>query len=344
MRLLLVHPGAPFSVSDVYDGLSAALQRAGHQVVDYELGARIGWTKHFARLIWEENGREAGLPEPTDEDALYLAGRDLPYVAARQEVDATLVVTAAYLHPDVLAIMARAGMPVGVVFTESPYEDREQAEILPYVSIAWTNERVSAAPLSATGTPVHYLPCAYDPIKHHPPLPGFHTLLPKHDIVFVGSGFKSRLELLLAVDWEGLGIDLGLYGTWSKEAREGRLGKYIKGGITSNETAAALYREAKIGLNLYRQGEGAESLNPRAVELAACGVFTISDYRPEVAEVFGDAVPTFDGPAELEQLVRRWLADNAGRQRLAARLPAAVASRSFDQTAAQVVSQLQEVI
>jgi spore maturation protein CgeB len=338
-----VHPGPSWSVADVATGLFSALKRAGHELIEYPLGDHLAHSQAFAAWLWRRNGKAAGIPKPDAADAIFLASRDIPYWAARHEVDATLVVTAAYVHPDALAVMQRAGMPVGVVFTETPY-DRAEVDILPYIRVAWTNERAAVPAFRRINRAVHYLPCAYDPERHRPEgetVP-FADGTPCHDVVFVGSDFKERVDLLASVDWTG--IDLGLYGAWSKAARRSPIGRYVRDGVIDNADAVRLYQRAKIGLNLYRRAEGAESLNPRAVELAACGAFTVSEYRAEVPEVFGDLVPTFRNGAELEQCIRRWLGDGANRQRLAARLPAAVASRSFDQTAAQVVSQLAEVI
>ena len=83
---------------------------------------------------------------------------------------------------------------------------------------------------------------------------------------------------------------------------------------STTRTTAALYRAAKIGLNLHRSSATygrnmprilhAESMNPRAYELAATQSFQISDWRPEVQETFVGAVPTFQSAAELERLIR----------------------------------------
>ena len=117
---------------------------------------------------------------------------------------------------------------------------------------------------------------------------------------------------------------------------------------------AALYRRAKIGLNLYRGSKGwgkgapqiehAESLNPRAYELAAVGAFHLSTPRAEVTDVFGDLVPTCATPAEASQLIRRWLADADGRARVAAQLPACVAEMSWRERARQVIGDIQTLL
>jgi glycosyltransferase involved in cell wall biosynthesis len=130
------------------------------------------------------------------------------------------------------------------------------------------------------------------------------------------------------------------------------LRRYVRGGQITNQTTTALYRNAKIGLNLYRSSMGwgkdaerlpagyAESCNPRAYELAATGCFAVSEYRPEVPEVFGDLVPTFRTPDELAAQVARWLADDAGRARVREALPAQVRPQSWDARVDQMLANM----
>src|SRR5207245_643231 len=104
------------------------------------------------------------------------------------------------------------------------------------------------------------------------------------------------------------------YGLWDDGLREDSpLRQYVHEGIVPNELAAALYRQAKIGLNLYRSSRDfdsgtrittAESLNPRALELAADGCFQISTWRAEVWEVFNHSVPTYEDARHLDWLIR----------------------------------------
>jgi hypothetical protein len=175
--------------------------------------------------------------------------------------------------------------------------------------------------------------------------------VPAHDVVFVGSGFKERIELLSAVDWTG--IDFGLYGAWRGLPSRHPLRKHLRDSEVDNVYAAALYRKAKVGLNLFRSSIGhadtararippksAESLSPRLLELAACGTFIVSEWRREVGEVFGGAVPTFRDAAGLQSLLREWLPREADRATRAQGLPARVADRTFDGMARTVVRDL----
>jgi hypothetical protein len=352
LRLCMVHPGASVSTADVHDGLVAALRDRGHEIVPYQLDTRIARAGAWLYLNWRRAKRERpDITKPTSVDVMYQAGLEAIHRALRADCEWVLVVSAMYLHPDVLVMLKRAGRRIGLVFTESPYDDDRQARVAPLADVCWTNERASVPILRAANPNTHYLPHAFDPLRHNPAIRiTGEADLPRHDVVFVGTLFSERQEVLQAVDWSG--IDLGLYGQQPYLGSRAKLRQHVKGSIVPNDVTAALYRRARIGLNLYRTSigfgkgtpriAGAESLNPRALELAAAGCFTISDYRAEVMEVFGDLVPTFRTPAELETLVRRYLSDDAGRERVRSMLPGAVSGRDFAAMAARVEAGLRQ--
>jgi spore maturation protein CgeB len=254
-----------------------------------------------------------------------------------------------YLHPDVLELMRRAHLRTAVLFTESPYQDQEQARLAQLVDVCWTNERTSVSFLRQFNPCTFYVRHAYDPERHQPV--AHPADVAAHDVVFVGSGFQERLDLLASVHWSG--IDLGLYGTWTLLPARHPLRRHIRAGLIDNDMATALYSRAKIGLNLHRRSchyerapvmiPRADSMNPRAYELAACGIFQISDRRAEVQETFGTSVPTFDNPAALERLVRLALADDAGRTYLAEQARLAIAPHTFAARAAQLIAELESL-
>ena len=85
---------------------------------------------------------------------------------------------------------------------------------------------------------------------------------------------------------------------------------------------------------------GAESMNPRGYELAGSGTFFITDVRPEVTEIFGDLVPTFETSQQLEDQIRYWLAHDEERRQVAERLPDAIAPHTFDDRVEKVLEVL----
>lgn len=344
MKILLVHPGASMSTADVYNGLLAGLQGRGHKVYEYALDGRIERAGAWLTYNWRKGGKQEGL-RPQSADILYMAGEELVARSLRLMPDVVLVVSAMYLHPDVLELLRRARMRVAILLTESPYDDARQRLVFPLADVVWTNERSSARELR-----VGYLRHAWAPEVHASQPQENDAAVPAHDVVFVGTGFAERIEALAAVNWDG--IDLALYGSWDLMGSRNHLRRFVRGEYVSNAFAAALYRKAKIGLNLYRTSKGfgkdapridhAESLNPRAYELAATGCFTVSDYREEVTETFGSLVPTFAEPSEIRPLLDRWLADDAGRARVRALLPSTVAGHTWHARAAQIEADLND--
>jgi hypothetical protein len=353
VKLLLLGPGASWSTADVAAGLRYGLKAHGVDVVDYALDARIARAQGWLHYNWRRaRKRNPAIPKPNVADVFFQAGHDALAMALYHDVDAVLAVSGMFLHPDVVTMMKRAHLKVCVLFTETPYDLEQELAMAARVDGCWTHERSAVAAFQAVNPHSGYLPHAWHPERHRPgPQPG-DELVAAHDVVFVGSDFEERRAWLAAVDWTG--IDLGLYGSWEGIGARHRLRPFVKAGPIDNATTAALYRRAKIGLNLYRTSRGwgrhtpkiahAESLNPRAYELAACGAFHLSSDRAEVREVFGSRVPTVTTPAGAASLIRQWLADDAGRTRLAAELPACVAESSWGTRATTMIGDLQTLL
>ena len=353
VKILLIHPGASWSTADVEAGLRYGLETHGVEVIRYRLDARIeraGSWLHFAYRKAKKTNPE--IPKPSKADVLYQASSDVLAMALRHQVDCVLVVSAMCLHPDIIILMKRAGLRVTVLFTETPYDIAQELKIAKLVDGCWTNERSAVDTFKAVNPCTTYLPHGWHPGRHFVSARSISNDIPQHDVVFVGSGFSERIAWFNAIDWTG--IDLGLYGTWKGLGLNAQLRACIKGNQVDNQMASALYRRAKIGLNLYRRSMGfgrkapqierADSLSPRAYELAACGAFHISDDRAEVREVFGDLVPTFRTPNEAADLIRHWLKDDEARLLVASQLPACVAESSWVQRAAGVIGDVQSLL
>ena len=351
MKIFAIHPGASTSTCDVYDGLISGLRALGHTVATYNLDVRINRASSWLRFCYEQAKKEKpDTPEPNSADGLWQACSDSIAMALWNKPDWVLIVSAMYYPKAFIKLLKRAGLRVALLLTESPYDDEPHYALAACADMCWTNERTSVKRIRICNPNTYYLAHAYDHTRHCPTNgDGAAPEIASHDVVFVGTGFRERVDLLEKVDWTG--IDFGLYGTWEMVSSRSPLKKYAQEKYLKNDFTAALYRRAKIGLNLHRTSRGfgsdvdrvntAESLNPRAYELAACGCFYVSDERAELREVFGDAVPTFKTPKELEHQIRYWLEHEEERKAAAKRLPQVVSGHTWLERARQVVGDLE---
>lgn len=316
MRILLIHPAVDFSTTDVADGIRSGLIALGHEVADFRLNRRL----HASEVAHDALFGAAG---PANVGEMFLhASEGIPYRAIMERAEWALFVHGAGLHPAPLMALRRIGVRVAGVFTEAPYESVADRELgfCQYVDVAFVNERTALGTFQAAldrsgGGVAAYLPHAHRPEVHHADL--VCSSEDRCDVLFVGTGFPERQELFEQVDWTG--VDLRLGGVWPWLDASNGLHRYLRSGGVKNADLARLYRGARIVLNPHRYAAGAESANPRVYEAAACGAFQIADYRAEIAEVFGDAVPMYTPgvPWQLGALVRRYLADDDLRQRCA---------------------------
>lgn len=324
MKILFVWSAAEFSTFDVARGYSNALKRMGHEVFDFRTYARIKY--HALALGNDPVDKEAKDNVPL---ALRLASEGMVVEALRYRVDLVVAICGMGLHPDGLELLTRAGFPIALYFTEAPYDDKFHITYAQHIGHVFTNDRWSAR---AHGW--GYLAHAYDPEIHRP-----RRSKKSVDVLVIGTGWKERQQLLEGVDWTG--INLQIRGWWMGIKKGTPLWPYYKAGPVDNERSAKLYSTAKVCINQHRFHADAESLNPRAMELAACGALQVSDWRAEAADVFGDALPIYASSATLEFQLRRLLAMTPeARQAMAdeQRAKVGAGAHTFDDRAAQLMA------
>lgn len=356
MKLLVVSPGSLYSTTEVHSGLCNGFRAAGCEVIEWNTAKELAATDTWARVIYERQGKHVPkrglLPnERTPEDEEFMtavcaeAHQRIVWDAMSGRADAVIFISGHMVPDSVLwSLSRRHGGPVttGLIFTESPYEDKRLRHQGALVDLCWTNDENSQGALAG------YLPMAYDPSIHTPRPRGVPDGGWAHDVVFVGVGYEERVGLLESVDWSG--IDLGLYGDWHHVNIKSPLYPFVRQGIIPNSEATDLYRRSKVGLNLYRTTtdyfnggkpavEGAYSLNPRAYELAACRVPQVSQWRPEWPDVFGSQDWT-TAKEDLGVSVRRLLDDDSLRESVADAQLACVQGHSYNDRALKVLADL----
>ena len=332
MRVLVVHPGPAFSVADVANGWEKALHQLGAEVIPFSMGD--------AMTFCEAGLKATGKPDDDGQTAARLANGFLRQTVYDSWPDLVLVVSAFFVTPDTYRIIRSRGHKIAALFTESPYEDDNQAAIAPFVDLAGVNDPTNLEQFRACQPNTHYFPHAYDPDIHHPrpATPGYES-----DFAFIGTGYPERVSFFEQVDFDG--IDARIGGNWS-ELRDGSpLLRHLVHPIDvccPNAEAVEWYRGAKVNANIYRQQAQRPGLvegwamGPREVELAASGSFFLTERRGENADVL-PMVPTFSGPDEFSEQLRWWLARPEARAAVVAEAREAVIDRTFTANAGQLL-------
>lgn len=311
-------------------GYHRALAVLGHDVRPIDLPKRLGFF-------------EAALGDGREDEAARLAADAIAAECLRLRPDLVLIVCGIGLHPDVYPLLRRAGLRTAWIASECPYQDQAQIALAALTDYCFVNDRASVMPFRRVNPRTWYLPPAHDPEIHRPIAVGPEN---RSDVFLVGTGFGERVRFLEAVDWTG--IDFKLFGLWEL-APESPLRRHYRPRLVPNDEAARWYSGARVCLNLHRADKGwatpgdlvgaAYSINPRAYEIAACGAFQVcDDSRPELADVFGCAVPTFRTPEDLGGLIRWALADDAARAELAATARDRVAPHTFTARAKALIA------
>lgn len=335
MRILFIHPAIEISVIDVSRGYRSALERAGHIVRDYYLGKRMMY--HQKALPTEVNNNAQLISKQASETILT--------EALYHQAELVVLVCGLGVHPIALWLLAQTQIPAAIVFTESPYEDEAQKQWLDLTETGisanvtvFTNDQYSAKKHGW-----NFLPPSYDSKAHFPAKAREEESC---DVLMIGTGWHDRQVFLEEVDWTG--IDLRIYGVWPDLKENSPLFEFFYPVVIENLHIAPYYRSAKICINLNRSNSDALTPGPRVYELAACEVFQISDPRVDMISLFGNSIPTYKTPKEMEKLIRYYLLpENEFERRTKAKMAhSLVKNETFDNRVIKLmstVSQLQGV-
>lgn len=330
--------GRPFSTADVYDGLVAGLRANGVDVYEGRLDSILAWYDTLVVVGAARGVLHTTALDPDHLNRWALASAHITRHILLTEPDLVIAVSAHNYSVGDAKILKRYGFKTAMLGTEAPYLIDLEAQFAALYGTVFTNERASVPRFRTVNPNAHYLPHAYNPDVHRPDGPASPS-----DVLFVGSLFDERRALFSGVDWTGIDFHCRGYDL----ARDVQTAD-----IVANTETAALYRGTKIALNHHRTttshasgqhiaADEAESLGPRAYEIAACGAFQLmDDSRAEAREVFGESLVTYRAgdSAALARQVRTWL--DRDRTAVAAAQRAAILPHSWTARARQVLEVL----
>jgi len=335
MRILLLHPGPWFSVHDVWVGWHEGLKAAGANVATYNLHDRLTFYDRTYLQVEGNTFRKALDPD----QAIELAMNGVLSAAYQFWPDVVVAVSGFMMKADMLDLLRSRGHRVVLLHTEEPYEFEREIALAAHADLNLLNDPTHLAKFQAVA-PSIYMPHAYRPHFHRPGPPDPEAA---SDFTFVGTAFPSRIAFFEAMDFDG--IDVAFAGNWQMLDEDSRLRALLAHSIKQgcgNDEAVKLYRSSRVGMNLYRreiENGGTPdgwSVGPREIEMAATGLFFLRDSRAEGNELF-PMLPTFTDPGDATDKLRWWLAHEDARRDAAEKAREAIADRTFDRHAAELL-------
>lgn len=346
-KILVCAPGSLYSTFDMYNYYLTAMQRhpdldentsgfAFHNIIEYHFGARQYMETHYQ---W---------PPGDDVHDIIRASRELILEVYLQKPDAVLFIDGSK-YPPVLYKTLRQFIKdtnrntvVACYLTEAPYIDDPISEYDKYLHVIFTNDYYDYQKRNPDHQlAVYYLPHSYSLDIHYP----IECNQYQYDVFFCGTIFPERLAMIKGVDWSG--VNAMFTGAWglvdSSEFEALKAIGIASDRIMKNSDVADAYRASKIVVNFSRtfgwdkrfqdiaiNPQSAFSMGPRVIEAAACGAFIVSEWRPEIQQVYGDSIPFFSSTGELEHLIRYYLSHEDERKRKAQEVLSKTIAMSYD--------------
>ncbi|MCS6893794.1 MAG: glycosyltransferase, partial [Deltaproteobacteria bacterium] len=131
---------------------------------------------------------------------------------------------------------------------------------------------------------------------------------------FLGYGYPNRVQTFVRLT----NYNFKIWGRmWPKNKP---FDKMVVDTLLPPEEYVKIFNASKININLHSSSEKdfiepfGDFVNPRTFELAACRAFQLTDKRALLAELFGDAIVTFESFSELKDLIDYYLKNDFERK------------------------------
>lgn len=355
-KVLVVAPGATTSTYDVFDYTLQSMR----SIVDDK---RVrGFYLHNS-IMYHAFALKETFPETDTLEVIGMAQNRasmdvITEVLLRRPdvvhiIDGTLFPLDFYNQLFALRQETRRSFIVSIHLTEEPYASEYTKQIADWVDVIFVNDAAAVKELDPEDDRhIYYAPHTFFPSVHYPDFSSNKSV----DVFMCGTLYESRLRFLSQVNWDGINVKIvGLLPEGCDSYVGNSLEPHITRGLMENYDVADCYRECKIAINLHRTvglkgedvvagGKDTYSVGPRVIEAAACGAFQISDFRPEVSDIFGDSVPVFGSPKEFESLVRWYISHDGERMELAKKSNALVQRYSARNRAMFMLEVFQEAL
>jgi spore maturation protein CgeB len=293
-----------------------ALERLGHRVVPlnayaYAEGGLLG--KITLRLA-------AG-------PSIQRLNRDLLRMAEQEKPDLVWTDKLLGMQPKTLDRLRAMGIATVSYMIDNPFGTRKDPgwrlymQDIPHYDLHVVQRDANIADYkSRCARDVIKIQTAYEPTIQFPPPAGWSDANRNREVSFIGTPYDDRAETLAWLKEQGLDVAIsGNDRQWKRALGEQRFSRLYREG----ELYLAQYREAiwrsKVNLSFLTHSNQDEFVH-KSFEIAGCGGFLLAERSEGHLQRFreGEEAEFFTGREELVAKIRRYLPDEAARERIAA--------------------------
>jgi hypothetical protein len=306
-----------------------ALERLGHRVVPLNAYDYVSRNALRAKIEF----RLAAGP------SVNRLNRDLLDMAEQERPDLVWADKLLGMQPRTLRRLREMGIATVSYMIDNPFGTRQDPgwrlymKAIPGYDLHVVQRDANIADYKSRGArDVIKIQTAYEPTIHFPPPTGWSDADRDREVSFIGTPYDNRAEFLHCL-WRDYGIQVAISGTerfWRK--------------ALPADAFAALFRDGELFLRDYREGIWRSKINlsflthsnrdefaHKSFEIAGCGSFLLAERSPGHAQRFveDEEAVFFSTIEECAAKIRRWLPDEGGRSRIAARGAARAAASGY---------------
>lgn len=295
-----------------------ALERLGHRVVPFNSYAYESGNP----LIRNVCGRLVIGP------AVSRLNRDLLAVAEREAPEVVWADKLLSMRPETLDRLRATGIATVSYMIDNPFGTRQDPgwrlymKCIPHYDLHVVQRDKNIFDYKSRGAlDVIKIQTAYEPTLHYPPPEGWGDKDRDREVSFIGTPYDDRPATLTKL--QRLGefqvVISGHPGVWQKKLSPEIFDQtYREGELFQQKYREAIWR-SKINLSFLTHANQDEFVH-KSFEIAACGSFLLAERSEGHLQRFteGEEAVFFSTYDELVQKIRRYLPDEAARQRIAA--------------------------
>ncbi len=314
MKILYVSQLGPGSSAKVR---MLALQRMGHEIVPldtdpYASKNRVVFKLGFLLAAGPRVGR---------------LNREIVRLARQHKPDLFWADKVLELQPSTVAKLRDLGMATVCYMIDNAFGPRRDSgwrlykKTIPVFDLHCTQRDASVADLKQRGArAVIKIQTAYDRIAHYPPPAGWSDADRDRAVSFIGSPYDDRAEFLSRLSDAGLPVVIsGSRRQWQRALTPAHFERMFREGeLWDDEYRRGIWR-SKINLSFITKSNQDEFTH-KSFEIAGCRGFLLMERSEGHAARFleEEEAVFFSTVKECAEKVRRYLLDEAGRNRIAA--------------------------